>query len=254
MSSHELHLTYLTVRARGEPVLLLLADSGIPFTLEEVAPETWGRWKTSGNITRDLYPYSALPVLRVRDKSAGGNEFVLAETSAILTFLEEFLAPRGTPLLKDMCLEVRVGTQMIKEASLFFLGRAWGTSVNKDWLAPPKREKLWRGPVTRYLRNTEGALSDLNKSINVVPCAAEPLKGYTVAVVTAINFITDLFPSAKAELERGGQYELCGKVWAAVGERERVVEYWTRNEVQAKPWTIFVYGTAEWIAQEAAKL
>lgn len=98
MSSHELHLTYLTVRARGEPVLLLLADSGIPFTLEEVPPETWVRWRTSGKVTRDLYPYSALPVLRVRDKSARGNDFILAETSAILGFLEEFLAPQGTPV------------------------------------------------------------------------------------------------------------------------------------------------------------
>jgi hypothetical protein len=162
-----------------------------------------------------------------------------------------------------MCLEVRVSAQMIKEASLFFLGRVWETSINKvvirkkgdlsvdivltqDWLAPPKREKLWRGLVTRYLRNTEGALSDLNKSTNVVPRAAESLNGYTVAVVTAINFITDLFPSAKVELE--SQYELCGKVWAAVGKRERIVEYWTRNKVQEKPWTITVYGTAEWIA------
>lgn len=118
--------------------------------------------------------------------------------------------------------------------------------LTQDWLAPPKREKLWRGLVTRYLRNTEGALSDLNKSTNVVPRAAESLKGYTVAVVTAINFITDLFPSAKVELER--QYELCGKVWVAVGKRERVVEYWTRNKVQEKPWTISDYGTAEWIA------
>lgn len=99
MSSHELHLTYLTVRARGEPVLLLLVDSGIPFTLEEIAPETWVQWRTSGRVSRDLYPYSALPVLRVRDKSvAGGNEFVLAETSAILSFLEEYLAPQGAPV------------------------------------------------------------------------------------------------------------------------------------------------------------
>lgn len=123
----------------------------------------------------------------------------------------------------------------------------------QDWLASPKREKLWRGLVTRYLRNTEDALSDLNKSTNVVPRAGEPLKGYTAAVVTAINFITDLFPSAKMELENGGQYELCGKVWATVGKRERIVEYWTRKRVQDKPWTISVYGTAQWIAQ-AAKL
>lgn len=98
MSSHELHLTYLTLRARGEPVLLLLVDSGIPFTLEEVTRETWVRWRTSGKVTRDDYPYSALPVLRVRDKSAGGNDFVLAETSAILSFLEEYLAPQEAPV------------------------------------------------------------------------------------------------------------------------------------------------------------
>lgn len=107
--------------------------------------------------------------------------------------------------------------------------------------------------MTRYLRNTEGALSNLNKSINVVPYAAESLKGYTVAVVTVINLITDIFPSAKVELESGGQYELCGKMWTAVGKREKIAEYWTRNKVQGKPWTIFDYGTAEWIAQ-AAKL
>lgn len=98
MNSHELHLTYFPVRGRGEPVLLLLADSGTPFALEEVPPETWVRLKTSGKITRDFYPYSAMPVLRVRDKSARKNDFVLAETSAILAFLEEFLAPRGTPV------------------------------------------------------------------------------------------------------------------------------------------------------------
>ena len=83
----------------------------------------------------------------------------------------------------------------------------------------------------------------------MIPCAAESLNGYTVAVVTAINLITDLFPSAKVELE----YELCGRVWAEVRERGRIVEYWRKNKVQGKPWTIFNYGTAEWIAQ-AAKL
>lgn len=93
-----LHLTYLTLRARGEPVLLLLADSGVAFTLEQVSPETWVQWRRTGRVTGDVYPYSALPVLRVRDKSVPGKDFVLAETSAILSFLEEFLAPQGTPV------------------------------------------------------------------------------------------------------------------------------------------------------------
>lgn len=122
----------------------------------------------------------------------------------------------------------------------------------QDWLATPKREMLWQGPVMRYLRNTEGALSNLNESINVVPRAAETLKGYMVAVVTTINLITDLFPSARVELESGGQYELCGRMWAAVRGRERIAEYWRENGVQGKPWTITDYSTAEWIAQAAA--
>lgn len=98
MDSRELRLTYFTLRGRGEPVLLLLVDSGIPFTLEEILPKSWAQWKKSGGVARDVYPYSALPVLRVRDKSLPGKDFVLAETSAILSFLEEFLAPRGTPV------------------------------------------------------------------------------------------------------------------------------------------------------------
>lgn len=87
----------------------------------------------------------------------------------------------------------------------------------------------------------------------MIPSAAESLKGHTVAVVAAINLITDLFPSAKAELGNGAPYELCGRVWTAVGERERIVEYWRKNEVQGKPWAVSDYATAEWIAQ-AAKL
>ncbi|KIJ68355.1 hypothetical protein HYDPIDRAFT_106543 [Hydnomerulius pinastri MD-312] len=251
-SNYNLHLTYLTVRARGEPVLLFLVDSGLPFTLEEISPTTWGQLRKT--VTNDDYPYSALPVLRVREKSAkdGSKDFVLAETSAILAFLEEFLAPKGTPLLKDTSLEVRASTTMIKEASLFFLDRVWGMSVNEDWLAPPKRDALWRGLVIRYLRNTERALSGLQKSIEVAPSKTEPLAGHSVAIATAINLITDLFPSAKDVLKEGAQYKLCGRLWAAVRERPRIVEYWQRKQ-GAKPWTITLYGTAEWIAKEATQ-
>lgn len=43
-------------------------------------------------ITRDNFPFSAVPVLRVKDRSAkDGKELVLGEVSAILTLLDEVL-------------------------------------------------------------------------------------------------------------------------------------------------------------------
>ncbi|KAI6118515.1 hypothetical protein EDD16DRAFT_1585461 [Pisolithus croceorrhizus] len=95
---HDLRLVYFPVRARGEPVLLLLVDSGIPFDLEEVPLVTWEQWKKTRQITNDKFPYSALPVLHARHKVTPDEPktFVFAETSAILTYLDETLDPAGT--------------------------------------------------------------------------------------------------------------------------------------------------------------
>ncbi|KAH7911957.1 hypothetical protein BJ138DRAFT_1149498 [Hygrophoropsis aurantiaca] len=251
MSTPQLHLQYFAVRGRCEPVLILLADSGVPFTYEEISISTWIGWKTDGKITPDQLPYAGLPVLRVKASNESDKDFVLGETSAILTFLEEYLAPR-TILPLDLPPETRARLRMIIEASLFFLNRVFQMSKDKDWLAPPTRHVIWNGIVTPYLRSTEKALSNL-QSAAVIPSGADNLTALNAVVSAAICFITDLFPSSRLSLGVGGKYELCGRMWSAVEQRPRLQSYRETNQIQAKRWTISEYGTAKWIAEEAMK-
>ncbi|KAG2350456.1 hypothetical protein BDR05DRAFT_23718 [Suillus weaverae] len=132
-STYHIHITYFPVRARCEPVLLILTDSGTQFEYEEIPLAKWGEMKKTGQVTPAMFPYGGMPVLRVTDKSSEQrSEFLLGETSAILSYLEEILAPPGaTQLNKDLPLQTRVRTQMIREASLFFTNRVWQLSVEK---------------------------------------------------------------------------------------------------------------------------
>lgn len=95
--NYVLRLTYFPVRARGEPILLLLADSGISYKLEEISTATWLQLKRTHQISNDQFPYSMVPVLHAKCKSeiGGEKEVVLGETSAILSFLDDVLAPPG---------------------------------------------------------------------------------------------------------------------------------------------------------------
>ncbi|KAL4071012.1 hypothetical protein J3A83DRAFT_3344756 [Scleroderma citrinum] len=249
-TDYDFRLIYFPVRARLEPILLRIVDAGVPFQLEEIPLAAWSQWKKTHQIARDKFPFSGVPILRAK---YGGKELVLGETSAILTFLDETLAPAGTHHQgRDLPLDVRVHIQMIKEASLFFLGRSLQMSGSSEWLAPPQRTITRKGMVTRYLKNTEGALHDLQRSIRVVPLPTDQLSGMTTAVVTAITVIRDLFPSTREMLMEGGEYELLGRLWHTVHGRPRIKEYWEKNQIEQKAWTITEYGTAEWIAKEAA--
>ncbi|KAG1755194.1 uncharacterized protein EDB91DRAFT_279001 [Suillus paluster] len=228
-STSSIHITYFPVRARCEPVLLILADSGTQFEYEEIPLMKWGEMKKTG------------------------SEFLLGETTAILSYLEEILAPPGATLNKDLPLQTRVRAQMITEASLYFTNRVWQLSVEKDWLAPPSRDKIWKAITSRYLRNTEAALRELQKDMKVVPGETDQLTVLHATVTAAITFITQMFPSAKLALRPGGNCPLCGQVWKTVVTRPRVVAYWKEHKIADKAWTITEYGTADWIAEEAAK-
>ncbi|KAG2121000.1 uncharacterized protein F5147DRAFT_14971 [Suillus discolor] len=128
-STYHIHITYFPVRARCEPVLLILADSGTQFEYEEVPRVKWVEMKKAGQVTPAMFPYGGVPILRVTDKSSKQrSEFLLGETSAILSYLEEILTLPGTTLNKDLPLQTRARTQMIKEASLFFTNRVWQLS------------------------------------------------------------------------------------------------------------------------------
>lgn len=253
-STYHIHITYFPVRARCEPVLLILADSGTQFEYEEIPQVKWVEMKKAGQVTPAMFPYGGVPILRVTDKSSKQrSEFLLGETSAILSYLEEILTLPGTTLNKDLPLQTRARTQMIKEASLFFTNRVWGLSVEEDWLAPPSRDKIWKAITVRYLRNTEAALGELQKEMRVVPEEMGPLTALHATVAAAITFITQVFPSVKRGLVPGGNFPLCGQLWIAVMTRPRIVAYWKEHAIAEKAWTITEYGTAEWIAREAAK-
>jgi glutathione S-transferase len=102
-SAYTIHVTYFPSRARCEPVLLLLADSGIRFEYEEIPFTKWVEMKKTGQVTPATFPYSSVPVLRITDKtSEKPGEFVLGETPAILSYLEEILTPPGA-LVSFMC-------------------------------------------------------------------------------------------------------------------------------------------------------
>ncbi|KAI6132756.1 hypothetical protein EDD16DRAFT_6650 [Pisolithus croceorrhizus] len=250
---HDLRLVYFPLRGRGEPILLLLVDSGVPFDLEEIPLVTWKQWKKTRQITNDKFPYSALPVLHASHRVMANEPktFVFAETSAILTYLDEILDPTGTTPERELPLEVRVRIQMVKEASLFAVVRIFGMARSSEWLAPPQRTTIW-GIVNRYLRDTENTLSELEKSIRVVPLQTDRLTGMTAAAATTITLVTQVFPSTREMLGNDGEYKRCGKLWTAVLERPRIAAYWEENKIEAKPWSITEYGTAEWIARAAA--
>jgi hypothetical protein len=117
-STSSIRITYLPVRARCEPVLLILADSGTQFEYEEIPITRWGEMKKTGQVTPKTFPYSGLPVLHVTDKtSESGGEFLLGETPAILSYLEEILAPPGA-MVSLMCELVTVAALRVNLAAV----------------------------------------------------------------------------------------------------------------------------------------
>jgi hypothetical protein len=77
-------------------MLLLLADSGQPFTLEEYTVPAWTEMKKSGQVTPSYFPCSTVPVLRVSKFGQDcDDDLYLGESPVIISFLEEYLAPKG---------------------------------------------------------------------------------------------------------------------------------------------------------------
>lgn len=92
--SDKIQLTYMPVRGRCEPVFLLLVDFGVEFTNVTIGPDEWMEMKRSElGVGPPQFPYTALPVLRVSKPEGDGNtsDLVLGETTAILTFFDEYL-------------------------------------------------------------------------------------------------------------------------------------------------------------------
>lgn len=86
-------VTYFNARGRCDPIYYMLVDAGVEFDTELVSPDEWNEMKAAGEIHTRSHPFSLLPTLTFGHGARGGSETVLAEASAILTFLELKFCP-----------------------------------------------------------------------------------------------------------------------------------------------------------------
>jgi len=91
---NNLTLKYFAVRARCEPIILMLLDAKIPFEMDTYSLERWLDMKKSGKVGPPEHLSSSLPILSF--VNGDGQEVHLAETNAILLFLDRLLIPRAT--------------------------------------------------------------------------------------------------------------------------------------------------------------
>ncbi|KIJ21669.1 hypothetical protein PAXINDRAFT_165097 [Paxillus involutus ATCC 200175] len=233
-------------------MLLLLADSGQPFTLEEYTVPAWTEMKKSGQVTPSYFPCSTVPVLRVSKFGQDcDDDLYLGESPVIISFLEEYLAPKGVTTTKDMPLEIRARMEMVKEASLYTSGRIMLMSGKEDWLAPPNRDHIYRDVVMPYLRNTEHALSALKTRAKIIPEQSDSLTGLSVTVTATLNLVMDIFPHLRDKARQGGEFNCCGQLWEVVMNRPGIEAYWKEKQMWGKNWTYTRFASAEWIAKEA---
>jgi hypothetical protein len=120
-------------------------------------------------------------------------------------------------------------------------------------LSPKNREIILRYIATPYLHGTEKTLRDISTLSSIIPRQEDQLGAASASAFTALSFALDIFPSLRDCLTAGGEYEFCGKLWKAVGERSRIKAWYDGENVRARAWTLSEYGTAEWIASEGEK-
>ena len=92
---HHFKLRYFPVRGRCEPILLVLEDAALSYSLDEVKLEQWTEAKKSGTVNPPFTPFQGLPVLEVYNVSSPTSPtIILGETPTILRFLDDHIAHR----------------------------------------------------------------------------------------------------------------------------------------------------------------
>ncbi|KAK4051666.1 hypothetical protein OIO90_004616 [Microbotryomycetes sp. JL221] len=105
---------------RAEPILLMLVDSGTPFEQEVITRADWLVQQELEERHPSRYPFGQLPTLTFGHGARGGNDTVLGETSAILHFLSEKLAPIGAVKSPP---DARARLEQIRSASATVIDR-----------------------------------------------------------------------------------------------------------------------------------
>ncbi|ORY83496.1 hypothetical protein BCR35DRAFT_303345 [Leucosporidium creatinivorum] len=250
-------LTYLPVRGRAEPILLLLIDSNTDFEQEIITAEDWREMKAKGETGPPRFPFNGLPTLTFGHGARGGQDTILAETGAILLFLEGKLAAPGTVQSPP---DARARLEMVREASAFLLNRLFASASSSDWLAPPSRQHMLSTLILPYLTSLSHHLSSAFFPPLLTPplTLGQPgssLSAAAASACTVISFIEELFPNTLGAGEDGKmkrRFPLCEALRVEVESRPRI-KAWIEGGGRGVRWTLWEHGSTEWIKQEAEK-
>jgi len=252
-----LTLKYFPVKGRCEPIFLMLEDANIPYKEEIISLGHWMDMRKAGQIGPPDYPNSSLPVLSFVDQD--GAQINLAETNAILVFLDRLLVPRAynglasepTQGLRTNRLEVgkdhilAARQDVILEMSMFYLNRVFQTTSQKDWITGDTRSILGKAIAARFLQGLE---YQLELTPGLIPGPDDALSGPISAAFVAISFTLDIFPIARQFFPR------CSELFDVVSQRERIREYYSHDDGARLrlPWTVTEYGKVKYIEEIAA--
>jgi len=230
----------------------MLVDAKISFEMDTYSLERWSDLKKSGKVGPPEYLSSSLPILSFVDED--GQEVHLAETNAILLFLDRLLIPCVTQVSLDLqtgrlnpnksCIKL-AHEHATLEMSMFYLNRVFQTTAQKDWITGDTRTKLGKGISARFLQGLE---YQLKLTPALTPGPDDILSGPTSAAFVAISFTYDIFPVAM------NFFPCCRRLFDAVFRRDRIQEFYScdgRARLQV-PWTLADYGGAEYIKEVAA--
>ncbi|KAH8917956.1 hypothetical protein BT69DRAFT_1286150 [Atractiella rhizophila] len=171
MASLDLNLTYLDIRGICEPVLLLLLDSGAPFTYHTMSYKEMSKKREEGKITpEEGYLFGFVPKLDYAMIGGHGRREVLVEVSAIGEFLQDVLRPSESPRLGTV---ERSRLTMLYSASFYFRQMLLSLTGRETSFSPESLQNIETNHAVPFLQNLEHQL----RGQFYPPLLVDPLKG-----------------------------------------------------------------------------
>ncbi|GAA5927936.1 hypothetical protein JCM3775_002769 [Rhodotorula graminis] len=243
-----LELVYWPIRGRAYPVLLLLKAARVPFTYTEIPYDDEAHFaaKARGDIDPDEWPFSALPVLKVKGDE---GEAVLAETGAILRYLERVVEEElAVDHVKQLNALDQARVDMLASAADFNSSALYHFAASPTWLEGDERADLERERILPFLRSLEHQLAQADP---VRDAALRPreLKGGGVlfgaaacSIAYTLSMVCDLFPLSLAHPLAAASADVRGTLAERFPACAAVL-----RDVEGSP------GFAEWVASGERK-
>lgn len=211
--------------------------------------------KTTGQAGPPRFPFNYLPTLTFGHGARGGKQSVLAETGAILSYLEQSLRTEPNGSSPDM----RARMEMIQEASLAVLDKCFSMAkTSPTWLQPPHRSTLLTSIIQPYLTSLEYHLT----SSFYPPLLTHPfedgrpgtsLSPASAAATTALSVISDLFENTLGAGNGGGmekRFPRCENLRRAVESRPNIKK-WIEEGGRDNDWMRVDCGKRDFISKMA---